>query len=63
MPKSNKDLNELEFQFLMWLQCDRGIDTVEKYEALSKEEYVKLKMEFLEFLSDSTVIDLRGSEK
>lgn len=63
MSESNENLSEIEFQFFMWLQCDKGIDTTKKYDALSIEEYMKLKMEFLEFLSNSTVIDLRGSEK
>lgn len=63
MSKGNKDLNEIDFQFLMWLQCDKGIDTTKKYNALSMEEYISLRMEFLELLSDSTVINLGGSEK
>lgn len=52
----NNKRERLEFEFLMWLQCDAGIDTVEKYEALSEQEYLELRKQFLEWFSRAVVI-------
>lgn len=41
--------------FENWLQCNAGIDTVEKYEALSDKEYLELKKQFLEWFSKTRV--------
>lgn len=60
MSEDNEDVNKIELQFLIWLQYSKGIYNMEKYDELSMEDYIRLKMEFLELLSDSAVIDLGG---
>lgn len=54
----NDEQEKLEFEFLMWLQCDAGIDTVEKYEALTDKEYLEFKKQFLEWFSKAKVIKI-----
>lgn len=54
----NDEQEKLEFEFLMWLQCDAGIDTVEKYEALTDKEYLELKKQFLEWFSKAKVMKI-----
>lgn len=56
----NKKLDQLEFQFLMWLQIDGDVNTVEKYEELTQEEYQELRKKFFKWYVNSTGINAGG---
>lgn len=63
MSDIEKEISRMDFEFMMWLQCDAGIDTLEKYEALSEKEYLELKKEFLKWFGTATAIKVGGSNE